>query len=296
MNLMYSRFEALDNYSLKEIQGSTVAVVGLGATGSVMAEHLARHGVKLILIDRDFLERNDLYSSNIYTGNQVEKALPKAKACEKTLSELTEVEAYIEDLNSKNVELLGSTDLIMDGTDNLETRYLLDDYSKANDVPWIYTAALGERGFSMYLNETCFKCTFDSLNPKKSCETNGVLREISVIAASKSCLKALKYLSGEEVDEKLEILPENQKFEVQDCECGEQRDFEASNVCGENKYQVFGDSGPEKFGGQILASNSYLKKLEFEGHLITVFQSGRAIVEAQSLEDAKRLYRTASSI
>ena len=293
---MYSRFKALNNYNLEKIQSSTAVIVGLGATGSVIAEHLARHGVDLILIDRDYLEQNDLYSSNLYFREQVEKALPKAKAAEERLSELTDIDSHVVNLNSDNIELLSSADIILDGTDNIETRYLIDEYSKENGVPWIYTAALGERGFSMFIEEACFKCMFNQVKPKESCETNGVLREISNMAASTSCIKALKHLTGEEVEEKLEIIPEMDDFTPAECSCSERREIEASNVCGEDKYQVFGDSIPEEFRGEVIASNNYLKRLEFQGHILTVFESGRAIIEAESLEEAERLYRTASSI
>lgn len=293
---MHSRFKTLNKYNLEKIQSSTAVIVGLGATGSVIAEHLARHGVDLILIDRDYLEENDLYSSNLYSSEQIEEALPKAKAAEEKLSELTDVESHVEDLNSDNIELLNSGDIVMDGTDNIETRYLIEEYSKENGVPWVYTAALGERAFSMFIEEACFKCMFDQVNPKESCETNGILREISNIAASISCIKALEYLSGKTVEEKLEIIPEMDEFLPAECSCSESREIEASNVCGEDKYQVFGDSSPEEFKGEVIASNDYLKRLVFEGSSLTVFESGRAIIEAESLEEAERLYRTASSI
>lgn len=293
---MYSRFQALEKYDLNKLQNSTVAIIGLGATGSVIAEHLARHGVNLVLIDRDYLEKNDLYSSNIYEKEQVENALPKAKAAQQKLSEFTSVEAFMKDLNSGNLDALDSADLIMDGTDNIETRYLIEDYSKENSIPWIYTAALGERGFSMLVEESCFKCMFDQVNPKKSCQRNGVLREISATAASLSSKKALEYLSGIQVDERMQIIPEMDGFQPPDCSCDRTEKVEASNVCGENKYQVFGDKDPESFNGEIIASNEYLKRINFEGNMITIFDSGRAIIEASTLEDAKRLYRTASSI
>lgn len=291
---MYSRFQALNRYDLEAVKNSKVVIVGLGATGSVMAENLARHGVKLVLIDRDYLEMNDLYSSNLYEREQCENALPKARAAEEKLSDLTEVEAHVTDLDAENTELLDA-DLIMDGTDNLETRYLIEEYSKENNIPWIYTAALGERGFSMFVQNECFRCLFEELNPSSSCELNGVMREISSIAASKSSLKAVKYLSGLEVEEELEIIPEMQRFRPRECSC-KGIEVEASQVCGENKYQVKGGKSPEDFEGREIASNKYLRRLEIGSNKLTIFNSGRAIVEADSLEDAERLYREASGI
>lgn len=291
---MYSRFEALQKYDLDKLQESTVAVVGLGATGSVIAEHLARHGINLVLIDRDYLEMNDLYSSNLYSRKQCEKALPKVKAVEDRLSDLTEVESYITDLNEDKTDILDS-DLIIDGTDNIETRYIIERYSKEKGIPWIYTAALGEKGFSIFLQDKCLKCIFKNVRPKESCETNGIMREISSMAASASTMKAVKYLSGLEVEEKLETIPEMESFELGECNCGDV-EAEASQICGENKYQVYGDKNPEDFKGDEIASNKYLRRINLEGNVITVFNSGRAIIEARSLEDAERLYRKASSI
>ena len=293
---MHSRFEALGKYDLDKLQNSTAAVIGLGATGSVIAEHLARHGVNLILVDRDYLEMNDLYSSNLYSKNQCEASLPKAKAAEEKLRDLTEIEAFIENLDSENLDLLENADIVLDGTDNLETRLLIDDYCSRNDRPWIYTAALGERGFSMFVEDECFRCTFEKLNPSSSCQRNGVMREISSIAASKSSMKAVRFLSGLEVDEKLEMIPSGKSFQVEACNCDSNEDIEVSSVCGDGKYQVFGDKRPEEFTGEVLKSNEYLKRIEFEGSELTVFESGRAIVHAPSREAAEKLYRQASSI
>lgn len=286
---MYSRFNALPKYNLEEIKGSTVAVVGLGATGSVIAENLARHGINLVLIDRDYLEMNDLYSSNLYDKEQCEKALPKVKAAEDKLASITEVETHLTNLSKDNKQILKS-DLIIDGTDNIETRYVIEEYSKNNGIPWIYTSALGERGFSMFIENKCFKCLFDRISPKDSCQSNGIMREVSSIAGSKSSLKAVKYLSGVEVKEKLEIIPEMDEYDVGECNC-EGVELKASQVCGENKFQVQGDRKPSSFSGEEIVSNKYLRRIRIDGSQVTVFNSGRAIIEAESLERAQELYK-----
>ncbi|MFO7794399.1 MAG: ThiF family adenylyltransferase [Candidatus Nanohaloarchaea archaeon] len=291
---MYSRFQALGKYDLDKLQDSTAAVIGLGATGSVIAEHLARHGINLILIDRDYLEMNDLYSSNLYSKDQCENSLPKAKAAEEKLSELTEVKALVENVDSASIGEL-DVDIILDGTDNMETRLVIEEFSKENNAPWIYTSALDQRGFSMFIQEECFNCMFQDLNPSSSCETDGVMRGVSSIAASTAALKAVKYLSGLEVDEKLEMLPDKKSFEPVECSC-EKFEIKASSVCGDGKYQVFGDKRPEDFSENVLVENEYLRKIEYEGKELTVFNSGRAIVHADSENDAERVYREASSI
>lgn len=293
---MYSRFQALKKYDLDRLQNSTAAIIGLGATGSAMTEHLARHGIDLILVDRDYLEINDLYSSNLYSRKQCEQALPKAKAVEGKLESLVDIEAYVENFDSSKTDLLDEADIILDGTDNLETRLLIDEYSSENKVPWIYTAALAEKGFSMFLKDKCFRCIFKRTDPASSCEENGVMREISSMAAARSSMKAVRYLSGLEPDQSLDMIPDGKSFELGSCECDEKTDIEVSSVCGENKYQVFGTTKPEEFGGEVEKKNDHLRKIVFEGTPLTVFNSGRAIVKADSREDAEKVYREASSI
>jgi len=135
---MFQRFKSLENFGEKELeklQSSKVAVVGLGATGSVIAEHLARHGLQLLLVDRDYLEQKDLYTSNIYSKKQVERGLPKAVAAEQKLEELTGVRAEVESLKPENIDILKDVDLMMDGTDNLDTRFLLNDFLNETATP-----------------------------------------------------------------------------------------------------------------------------------------------------------------
>lgn len=295
---MYSRFKALQNFDenkLEKLQNSTAAVVGLGATGSVIAEHLARHGVKLIIIDRDYLEPKDSYSSNLYDPEQCQKALPKAEAAAEKLSELTEVEKHRANMNPENISILNSADIMMDGTDNLKTRFLLNEYSKQENIPWIYTAALGQKGYSMLFKEECFNCLFDEISGLETCERAGIMREISGIAASKSALKAVNYLSGEYTEEELEVIPSGERLDISTSGCkvcvdGKHEYLESSSsttsVCGKDKYHVDCDVGEESFKrlkdlGDLLAENEYLVRAKVDGRNLTLFRSGRAIVEAK---------------
>ncbi|MFB6217239.1 MAG: ThiF family adenylyltransferase, partial [Candidatus Aenigmatarchaeota archaeon] len=220
---MFTRFKALTGFGeeeLEQLQDSKVAIIGLGATGSVIAEHLARHGVKLVLVDRDYLEPKDTYSSNLYTLEDSEKGLPKAVAAEEKLSDFTEVESHVTSLKPGNTSILGDVDIILDGTDNLETRFMLNDYSKKNGVPWIYTAAIGEKGYSMFFREECFNCVFEEISAGslKTCETAGIMREVSTIVGSISARKAVYFLAGKEVKEKLDTV-NGESFEVESTGC-----------------------------------------------------------------------------
>lgn len=306
---MYSRFKTLQNFSqedLDKLKESTVAVIGVGATGSVIAENLARHGVNLVLIDRDYLEENDLYSSNIYTQEDCKKALPKAQAAAEDLSEFTDVNFFVENLDSDTVKHVKHVDLIIDGTDNMETRFLIDEFSHKEGIPWIYTAALGEKGYSMFFNEECFNCVFEEVSAGTlgTCETEGIMREISGIAALKTSFKAVNYLTGKEVNEELEIIPLGRSLTVESegCNVCKNQKFEKldsnskiGSVCGENKFQITRDVSDKAFTrikdlGDLLAENDYLTRVKINGRSFTLFRSGRAIIEANDEDHAKALF------
>lgn len=302
---MYSRFKSIkgfDRKKLEDIQDSKVAVVGLGATGSVIAEHLARHGAELILVDRDYLEEKDLYTSNIYRPEQVERSVPKAKAAEEKLSSLVKIESQVEHLDSRNISILDDADIIIDGTDNLETRFLINDYSKREGKPWIYTAAIGEKGYSMFFEQKCFSCVFDEVSAGSlgTCESAGIMRETASIAASRSAWKAVRYLSGKEISEKLDMFP-GDSLEVESSGCkvcveGIYEHLESRrstvNMCGENKYQLERDISDDAFerlreSGQVIADNDYLVRISIEDREFTLFSSGRAIVDAENRNRAE---------
>ncbi|MBC5792466.1 MAG: ThiF family adenylyltransferase [Nanohaloarchaea archaeon] len=304
---MYSRFKALQEFGeteLKQLQNSKVAVIGLGATGSAIAEHLARHGVDLVLFDRDYLEENDVYSSNIYTPEECEKSLPKAVAAENYLEKFTEVESFNESLNPETVEKLEDVDLMVDGTDNMETRFLLNEFSKKTDTPWIYTSAIAEKGYSMFLDSKCFNCVFEQVSPGAldTCESAGILRETSTTAASISAEKAVKYLTDKPPKETLDTT-DGQSFEIEShgCEVCEYKNFDTlnskkkvSSVCGENKFQIEKDFGEEAYesvkeAGNIIAENEYLVRAKLDRREIVFFHSGRAIVEAEDRGHAESI-------
>ncbi len=291
---MYSRYNAIENRNRENLKGKKAVVIGLGATGSVIAEHLARHGVEVCLIDRDYLEMKDLYTSNIYSKEQCQKAMPKAIAAENKLKELTNVNGKIK--NIKHYSDIPESDIIMDGSDNVETRKIIDRAAEKRNIPWVFSSALAEKGFSMFIRDACFNCMIKNLKPRDSCEQHGVLREISSITASFSSMKAINYLSGEQIDEKLELVPSMQSFEPLKCNCSEQEQFEARNICGDNKYQVFGDANRKNLKGEVIVQNKYLTRVNFNGSEITLFTSGRAIVHAEHQEAAEELYREATAI
>src|ERR1700733_6736662 len=149
-----SRFAPLGEEGQRRISSARVAVVGLGALGSVQAELLVRAGVgTLRLLDRDFVEAGNLQRQTLYDESDAEEALPKAVAAVRRLARvnsLIQLEPAVADPTPRNCEeLLGGMDLILDGTDNFETRYLLNDFAVQHGIPWIYGAAVASYGIKL---------------------------------------------------------------------------------------------------------------------------------------------------
>ena len=170
----FSRYER--QYILKEIgregqrllDQAKVAIVGLGALGSVSANLLARAGIgNLLVIDRDFLEINNLQRQVLYDENDLKENLPKAIAAKRKLEQINSeirVEGQAADLNPDTIhDLLKGVDLIIDGTDNFETRFLINDFSLSRKIPWIYGGAVRTEGMSYVIipvDGPCIQCMF----------------------------------------------------------------------------------------------------------------------------------------
>ena len=169
----------------KKINKAAIAIVGLGALGSLSAQLLARAGVgKLIIMDRDYVELGNLHRQFF---NEDDIGEPKALATEKQIKKINSkinVEAHFDNLDYTNAEkLLGDADLILDCTDNLETRFLINDIALKNKIPFIYAAALGESGYVYTIQPEkempCFECIFKDARAAETCETAGVLNVIT---------------------------------------------------------------------------------------------------------------------
>ncbi len=189
------------------LRGARVAIVGLGATGSVLAAWLARAGVgHLTLLDRDLVEQSNLQRQLLY--GEADLLRPKAEAAAARLREANseiELRPLVADLTSGNArELLAGFDLILDGTDNFEARYLINDVSILTGTPWIYTGALGAEGMVWPLHPPrtpCLRCLMEeppASGDVDTCDSAGVLGPAVGVAASWAALEALKLLTGKE--------------------------------------------------------------------------------------------------
>ena len=205
----YSRqilFAPLGEAGQQRLLAAHAAIVGCGALGSFQAAALARAGVgRLTVIDRDYVEPSNLQRQWLFEEEDAEQALPKAVAAQRRLARVNsgvQVCGVIADLTPANIGgLLAGAGVILDGTDNFETRYLLNDYAVSTGVPWIYGAAVGSYGLTMPVvpgRTCCFRCVYPDApsGVQPTCETAGVLNVIVSMIASLQVAEALKLLSG----------------------------------------------------------------------------------------------------
>ncbi|MFC4776346.1 ThiF family adenylyltransferase [Paenibacillus sp. GCM10023252] len=201
------RYAPIGERGQSALGGSSVAIVGAGALGSVIAQHLVRSGAgRVRIIDRDIVDWSNLQRQSLYDEEDVRRMLPKAEAAAVRLRAINSsitIESVIADVTPANAEsLLSDVDLIIDGSDNFTVRYLLNDISIKHNIPWIYGGAVGASGMSMTIvpGETpCYRCIFPeqpAAGAADTCETAGVISPIVDVIGSLQATEALKLLSG----------------------------------------------------------------------------------------------------
>lgn len=199
--MRYSRQEAFIGVrNQKKLRKSLVTIVGCGGIGSPAAEYLARAGVNLRLIDRDIVEMSNLHRQ-LFREEDVGK--PKAEALKERLEEANseiKIETVSEDLNSDNIDMLKKSDIVLDGTDNMETRFLINDFCLKNKIAFTYAAAIKDEGLLTFIipSETpCLRC-FIKNSSSDTCETAGVLGSVVGIIGLLSAAEAIKHLLGKD--------------------------------------------------------------------------------------------------
>jgi molybdopterin-synthase adenylyltransferase len=254
----------------KKLRASNVLLVGCGALGTVLANLLARGGVgHITIVDRDYIEVTNLQRQVLFDHDDIEQNLPKAVAAQKKLARINPdvtVEAVVVDINHTNIEQYAAgKDLLLDGTDNFETRFLINDVSVKHKVPWIYGAVISAMGLAMTIlpEETpCLRCIFESAPPpgmNPTCDTAGVLGPTVSVVASWQALEAMKLLTGNTKDlsrclfsfdmwdNRWQQLNIAKAREMSDCPCCKHREFEylsgkfassTTSLCGRNAVQI----------------------------------------------------------
>ncbi len=310
-----TRFLPFGEDGQKAISAATAVIVGCGALGTAQAALLARAGVgRLRLIDRDYVEESNLQRQVLYTEADAAAALPKAEAARRHLLEANsgiEIEAAISDLNPRDAEdLLEGADVILDATDNFETRYLINDYAVREGVPWIYGAAVGSYGIAMPVlpGETaCFRCVYPEppAGAQPTCETAGVLGPITSLIGAVQAMEALKILGGKRESVRRKILradlwngpirESDMPNRDEECPTCAKREFPwldgayraPVSLCGRNAVQIHERRRPldlpalaARLGGlgEIRANEFALRLLDGEFE-VTFFADGRAIIK-----------------
>lgn len=183
----------------KKLMESSVAVLGLGSVGSVAAEYLARTGVNLKLIDRDIVEETNL-NRQLYQEDDIgePKATALATRLRKVNSSVT-IDYFCEDFNGLTAEkLLSDADMVIDGLDNFQSRFLLNDICMKNNIPFIHTSAIEDKGIIMFVipNKTpCLMCIFQNKSTSETCETEGIMPSVAAAIAAIASSEAVKYLA-----------------------------------------------------------------------------------------------------
>ena len=212
-------YEAIGKEGQRKIRNTTVAIVGIGALGSVSSELLCRSGIgKLILIDRDFVDLTNLQRQVLYEESDIGR--PKAMAAEEHLKRINseiKIESHVIDLNFRNIEnILKEADIIIDGTDNLETRFLINEYSLKYKKPWIHGSAIQDRGFvvSFSGNCPCFQCIIKEAGTLGTCDTLGVMNSITSLIGSMQASECIKMILGRNKTSLIHVKLMNNKFDI----------------------------------------------------------------------------------
>ncbi|MBI2550268.1 ThiF family adenylyltransferase [Candidatus Woesearchaeota archaeon] len=302
---------------------NTVVVVGMGALGTVATEILARSGVgKLVVVDRDVVELTDLQRQLLYDEGDVgkPKALVAAEKLKKINSEI-KIMAAAADIDYKNIaKLIGTPEVVLDCTDNLETRFLINEYCLKNKLLWIHAAAIRETAQLMVFdfrkgssNLPCFACVFGASSAAETCDTVGVFVAATTTIAAMQATEALKILLGKENEKVKGLLRlnawQNKMTEIavkknKKCSsCGNSSNYEylsgkkgskIVSLCGRNSFQIKGKQIDLQELKQRLLRLKEGEVKDFGecvsfGNL-TVFRDGRALVKANSVEEAKAAY------
>ncbi len=328
----YSRqilFHGIGATGQRRLAESRVAIVGCGATGSALASLLARAGVgTLRIIDRDYVESSNLQRQSLFDENDAAESLPKALAAARKIAAFNSeiaVEPKVDDLVPGNIKvLLEGMDLILDGTDNFETRYLINDYAVEHSLPWIYSAAVGSYGVTLNVlpeKTACLACIFPD-SPRgivETCETSGILNSVVNLVASIAATEALKFLvEGVNAPQLRRTLLSfdlwtNEHAEIAAAKprsgcraCGE-RDFvhlagegrPHITLCGRNSVQIHERQRPIDFAEMnrrlqphgVVRHNNFVLKFWHEPYEMTLFPDGRAIIKGTTdIAVARSLY------
>lgn len=328
------RFAGIGEDGQQKISSSRVLLVGCGALGTVIADMLVRAGVGFLrIVDRDFVDLSNLQRQVLFDEDDVAGHLPKAIVAATKLGRINSqitIEPIVADVNPNNIlSLMDGVELVLDGTDNFETRFLVNDVSLETGIPWIYAGVIGSHGQTMPIfpgKTGCLRCLIDSppeAGTTETCDTAGVLGPAVNVVASLEAATALRILSGrsDEIRPELTIIDvwdmSFRSMSVRDlraksncpaCHRGErlwlngERGSQSTILCGRNAVQVspaergklsFADLAARLESSGRVEHNAWLLRLSLTDpdYEITVFRDGRAIIQGtEDIATARGLY------
>ncbi len=327
MSSRYSRQVVLDKIGplgQEKLAESKVLIIGCGALGTNSANLLVRAGVGVIkIVDRDIIELNNLQRQILFDEEDVgqAKAVTAARKLQKINSEI-EIQYLIKDINSRNIEeVIAGFDLVLDATDNIPTRMLINDVCVKHSIPWIYAGVLQTNGMVLTIlpDGPCLRCLLPEIPPPgamQTCETAGILNAIPYIIASIESVEAIKILLKKDIERRLIIYDVwDHRFDLieieksDNCECCVSRDFKYLNeenkeivagLCA-NSVQIIPPADRvidlrkiavnlEKSVSNMIATE-FILKFRAEGKDFTIFKDGRAIIKGTGDEGVgKALY------
>ena len=292
-----------------------VAVVGCGATGTCVSSLLARAGVgDLLIVDRDYVEPSNLQRQTLFDEADAAESLPKAVAAARKIAAFNsevKVKAEVADLTPENIgALLAGVDLILDATDNFETRYLINDFAVQQRKPWIYAAAVASYAVTMNVipgRTACLSCVFPATpeGTVETCDTAGILNSAVNLVGSIQATEAIKFLVGAHdqlrqtllsfdvwSNDRAEVASDKPRHGCQTCDrrefphlAGERRP--QITLCGRNSVQIHERSRPVNFGEMrtrlephgTVKHNDFVLKFWRDSYEMTLFPDGRAIIK-----------------
>jgi adenylyltransferase/sulfurtransferase len=301
----------------ERLLSARVVIVGCGANGSMMASTLARAGVgTLIITDRDFVELKNLQRQILFDEDDVAKGMPKAIAAAEKLRRANssiKIEGIVADVNAENIEaLIDGATLVMDGTDNFETRFIINDACVKHSIPWVYAGAVASYGMTMTIipHETaCLRCIFQkepAPGTLPTCDTAGIIPPIVNVMASIASAEAIKFLAGTGArnpglinvdlwENSYDVLAIQRRDDCPTCGQNQYEFLEGqrggtmtASLCGRNAVQVNPGRGhtlkldelAERLRGvgQVTV-NEYLVRATIDNFEITIFPDARAIIK-----------------
>jgi molybdopterin/thiamine biosynthesis adenylyltransferase len=318
----YSRqqlFSPIGEKGQEALRSKHVLIVGLGALGSSLSEMMVRAGVgKLTIIDRDYVEASNLQRQQLYVEEDANNRWPKAIAAEKRLHAINhevDINAIVGDADVERLEeLMVGVDLILDGTDNFETRFLLNDFAQKYRIPWIFGSCVGSFGMSYTMvpgKTPCFQCLLKRVPMNGvTCDTNGVIGPIVQMVTAHQGAEALKILTNNEESVRHTFVSfdlwQNEYIQIKTAaikddgclSCGESATFpmlkreegmRTAILCGRDTVQIRPSQGKQKLnlqdlafkwqkGGMDVSGNPFLLSIKKDDHRMVLFEDGRALI------------------